>query len=169
MSIWHVRWQWISSHANSRGGERIGVSQLPSQTADRWSPYPLPALYFYCTTPLRYSSPCSCPTSHLRKPRRSRFARASKNPPGHGGPSGQVTSSLRNEGFRVHPERGTRCSLSNAGATAFSKKWENLRAALALYFAHYNFCRAHSSLSGCTPAMAAGVTDTRWTMADLLA
>ncbi|MBI3696247.1 MAG: IS1 family transposase, partial [Acidobacteria bacterium] len=24
---------------------------------------------------------------------------------------------------------------------AFSKKWENLKAALALHFAHYNFCR----------------------------
>src|SRR4051794_36603020 len=35
---------------------------------------------------------------------------------------------------------------------AFSKKWENLRAALALHFAHYNFCRIHSSLR-LTPAM----------------
>lgn len=29
---------------------------------------------------------------------------------------------------------------------AFSKKWENLRAMLALYFAYYNFCRIHSSI-----------------------
>jgi hypothetical protein len=28
----------------------------------------------------------------------------------------------------------------------FSKKWENLEAAYALWFAYYNFCRAHSSL-----------------------
>jgi len=27
-----------------------------------------------------------------------------------------------------------------------SKKWENHRAALALYFAYYNFCRVHSTL-----------------------
>jgi IS1 family transposase len=26
---------------------------------------------------------------------------------------------------------------------AFSKKWANLKAALALHFAHYNFCRVH--------------------------
>jgi len=55
----------------------------------------------------------------------------------------------------------------------FSKKWDNHEAALGLYFAHYNFCRAHSSLrvKGCcdqTPAMAHGVADHVWTMAELL-
>jgi hypothetical protein len=40
---------------------------------------------------------------------------------------------------------------------AFSKKWENLRAAYALHFAYYNFCRIHRSIR-CTPAMEAGVT-----------
>ena len=34
----------------------------------------------------------------------------------------------------------------------FSKKWENLKAALALYFAYYNFCRIHKTIR-CTPAM----------------
>ena len=29
---------------------------------------------------------------------------------------------------------------------AFSKKWENLQAALALHFAYYNFVRIHGSL-----------------------
>ncbi len=28
----------------------------------------------------------------------------------------------------------------------FSKKWENLKAAYALHFAHYSFCRIHSSI-----------------------
>ncbi len=41
---------------------------------------------------------------------------------------------------------------------AFSKKLANLKAALALYFAWYNFVRVHRSLR-VTPAMAAGVTD----------
>jgi transposase-like protein/IS1 family transposase len=49
----------------------------------------------------------------------------------------------------------------------FSKKWENLRAALALYFAHYNFCRIHSSIR-CTPAMEAGIAEHVWEMRDLL-
>jgi len=51
---------------------------------------------------------------------------------------------------------------------AFSKKWENLRAALALHFAFYNFCRVHRTIR-CTPAMAAGITSRVWTLADLLA
>jgi transposase-like protein/IS1 family transposase len=50
----------------------------------------------------------------------------------------------------------------------FSKKWENLKAMLALYFAFYNFCRIHSSIR-CTPAMEAGITQTVWTLRDLLA
>jgi transposase-like protein/IS1 family transposase len=51
---------------------------------------------------------------------------------------------------------------------AFSKKWENLRAALALHFAYYNFCRIHKSIR-CTPAMEAGITNTIWELKDLLA
>ncbi|HKR02418.1 MAG TPA: IS1 family transposase [Pyrinomonadaceae bacterium] len=50
---------------------------------------------------------------------------------------------------------------------AFSKKWDNLRAALALHFAYYNFCRIHKTLR-CTPAMEAGITNTIWTLKDLL-
>ncbi len=50
----------------------------------------------------------------------------------------------------------------------FSKKWDNLRAALALHFAWYNFCRKHITLKGATPAMAAGLTDRVWNVSDLL-
>jgi IS1 family transposase len=50
---------------------------------------------------------------------------------------------------------------------AFSKKWNNLKAALALHFAYYNFCRVHRTLKA-TPAMAAGITDHAWSMAELL-
>jgi IS1 family transposase/transposase-like protein len=49
----------------------------------------------------------------------------------------------------------------------FSKKWENLRYALALHFAYYNFCRIHGSLR-VTPAMEAGITDRVWTLTELL-
>ena len=51
---------------------------------------------------------------------------------------------------------------------AFSKKLENMKAALSLHFAWYNFCRIHSSLR-VTPAMAAGVTETVWPIEVLLA
>jgi IS1 family transposase len=50
---------------------------------------------------------------------------------------------------------------------AFSKRVENLTAALWLYFSHYNFVRIHGSLR-VTPAMAAGVTDHLWTIEELL-
>ena len=49
----------------------------------------------------------------------------------------------------------------------FSKKIENLAAAISLHFAYYNFCRVHTTL-GTTPAVAAGVTDHVWTLAELV-
>jgi hypothetical protein len=51
---------------------------------------------------------------------------------------------------------------------AFSKKLDNHKAACALHFAYYNFCRIHKSLR-VTPAMEAGITDHVWTIAELLA
>jgi IS1 family transposase len=63
--------------------------------------------------------------------------------------------------IRMQLRRFTR--LTNA----FSKKLENLKAALALHFAWYNFCRIHSSLR-ITPAMAAQVTTEVWPLASLL-
>lgn len=50
---------------------------------------------------------------------------------------------------------------------AFSKKRENLEAAVSLHFAYYNFVRIHQTLR-MTPAMAAGVTSRLWTIDDLL-
>ena len=50
---------------------------------------------------------------------------------------------------------------------AFSKKLENLRAALALHFAYYNLCRIHGSLR-VTPAMAAGIADRVWSIEELI-
>ena len=64
--------------------------------------------------------------------------------------------------MRMNMRRLTR--LTNA----FSKKVENLRAAVALHFAYYNFVRIHQTLR-VTPAMAAGVTPRVWTIGDLVA
>ena len=50
---------------------------------------------------------------------------------------------------------------------AFSKRLRNHRAAVALHFAYYNFCRIHETLRA-TPAMAAGITETVWSIEDLL-
>jgi hypothetical protein len=50
---------------------------------------------------------------------------------------------------------------------AFSKKLDNHKAACALHFAYYNFCRIHKSLR-VTPAMGAGLIDHIWTVKELL-
>ena len=63
--------------------------------------------------------------------------------------------------MRMSMRRFTR--LTNA----FSKKLDNHIHALALYFAFYNFCRIHKTLR-VTPAMAAGVTDTVWSLEDIV-
>lgn len=51
---------------------------------------------------------------------------------------------------------------------AFSKKLANLKAAVALHFAYYNFCRVHQTLR-VTPAMEPGLTDHVWELKALLA
>jgi hypothetical protein len=63
--------------------------------------------------------------------------------------------------MRMQMRRFTR--LTNG----FSKKVENLRAAVSLHFAHYNFVRQHKSLR-ITRAMAAGVSDRLWTLEELV-
>ena len=63
--------------------------------------------------------------------------------------------------LRGHLRRFTR--LSNG----FSRKKSNLRAALALYFAYYNFCRMHRSIR-MTPAMAAGIARKPWSVRELV-
>jgi hypothetical protein len=50
---------------------------------------------------------------------------------------------------------------------AFSKKRENFEAAVGLHFAYYNFVKRHNTLR-CTPAMAAGVAKTFWSVGELL-
>jgi IS1 family transposase len=63
--------------------------------------------------------------------------------------------------MRMQMRRFTR--LTNA----YSKKLENLKAAVALHFAHYNFVRVHQTLK-VTPAMAAQLTDHLWGFEELL-
>jgi IS1 family transposase len=66
-----------------------------------------------------------------------------------------------NLNVRMHSRRMTR--LTNA----FSKKMENHAHAMALHFLYYNFVRIHKTLK-VTPAMASGVTDRLWEVADMV-
>ncbi len=67
----------------------------------------------------------------------------------------------QNHTLRMHCRRLTR--LTNA----FSKKVENFQAAVSLNFAYYNFCKTHGTIR-CTPAQAAGVEASAWTVAELV-
>jgi IS1 family transposase len=62
---------------------------------------------------------------------------------------------------RLHMRRLTRLTH------AFSKKRENFEAAVGLHFAYYNFVRRHNTLR-CTPAMAAGIAPSFWSVGDLV-
>lgn len=78
--------------------------------------------------------------------------------------TGHVSTSYverQNLTMRMSMRRFTR--LTNG----FSKKAENHAHAVALHFMHYNFCRMHQTLR-CTPAMAAGLADHRWTVEELV-
>lgn len=63
--------------------------------------------------------------------------------------------------MRMSMRRFTR--LTNA----FSKKVDNHRHAVALYFVYYNFCRIHQTLR-VTPAMEAGLADHVWSITEVL-
>jgi IS1 family transposase len=67
----------------------------------------------------------------------------------------------QNHTLRMHCRRLSR--LTNA----FSKKLENFKAAVALHYGYYNFVKFHKTLR-CTPAMAAGVEKSAWSVADLV-
>jgi IS1 family transposase len=66
-----------------------------------------------------------------------------------------------NASTRLHVKRLNRLTL------AFSKKYENFEAAVALNFASHNFVKTHRSLK-MTPAMAAGVERNFWSYGELL-
>ena len=64
--------------------------------------------------------------------------------------------------IRTFMKRYTRLALG------FSKKFENLEAAVNLHVAYFNFCWRPGKMR-VTPAMAAGATSRLWSFADLLA
>ncbi len=80
-----------------------------------------------------------------------------------GRPSHISTSYIERQNLTLRMAQRRFTRLTNG----FSKKLENHCAAVALYVAHYNFCRVHESLR-ITPAMQLGVTDHVWTIGELV-
>jgi IS1 family transposase len=73
------------------------------------------------------------------------------------------TSHVERQNLTVRMQLRRFTRLTNA----FSKKLENMKAALAVHFAWYNFCRVHQTLR-VTPAMAAGISSEIWAVKDLI-
>jgi hypothetical protein len=82
---------------------------------------------------------------------------------GNPDPAKICTSYIERQNLTVRMQNSRFTRLTNA----FSKKVENLKAAVALHFAHYNFVRVHGSLR-MTPAIAAGIADHVWALEELV-
>ena len=67
-----------------------------------------------------------------------------------------------NQKLRMHLKRFCRLTA------AHSKSLKHHEAMQAIFIAHYNFCRVHSSLGKKTPAMAAGLASSPLEMVDLI-
>jgi IS1 family transposase len=78
-------------------------------------------------------------------------------------PSLISTSHIERQNLTIRMQLRRFTRLTNA----FSKKLENLKAACAIHFAWYNFCRIHQSLR-VTPTMAAGISDHVWEFAEII-
>lgn len=83
----------------------------------------------------------------------------------HGTPDMEkaTTSHVESQNLTIRMSMRRMTRLTNA----YSKKFINLHYSYALHFAHYNFCRVHSSIR-VTPAMESGLTNRIWSIEDLL-
>ncbi|MGC2444189.1 hypothetical protein [Candidatus Binatus sp.] len=84
-------------------------------------------------------------------------------PIGDPDPAHVSTSYVERQNLSVRME----CRRFTRLTDAFSKKLANLKASVALHYAHYNFARVPRTLR-CTPAMAAHVSNHLWTVAELV-
>ena len=62
---------------------------------------------------------------------------------------------------------GWGCDALLASRMPFQRSLKTISHALSIYFMHYNFVRIHQTLR-VTPAMAAGITDTLWSLEDMV-
>jgi IS1 family transposase len=70
---------------------------------------------------------------------------------------------------RLHLHNRMRCRRLTRLVDSFSRKLENLEAAIRVHYAVHNFAKPHRNLGGKTPAQAAGVADRRMAIEDLVA
>lgn len=83
----------------------------------------------------------------------------------YGKPDLDLTSTAMAERANLTARMGQRRLIRSTNG--YSKKKENLAAAMALHYMWYNFCRVHET-TGKTPAVAAKLADHTWTIEELL-
>lgn len=74
------------------------------------------------------------------------------------------TSYVERSNLMVRMNNKRYCRLT----PCYSKKVENHAHQIAINFMAYNYCRKHESLKGRTPAMAAGLADHVWSLAEVV-
>lgn len=138
----------------------------PQVTTDGWGPYRLAMAATFCESadfaqPQKIYAPSAQGRGGYSPPRfREAMRRVVTGQPDQH----HISTSYierQNLTLRMMSRRFTRPT------NAFSKKLTNLKAAITLHFAYYNFCRVHQSLKT-TPAVRAGRTDHVWAIAELL-
>lgn len=82
---------------------------------------------------------------------------------GNPNPHRICTSHVERQNFTMRMQIRRLTRLTNA----FSKKFENHKAAIALHFAYHDLVKIHQTLR-VTPGVEAGITDPVWTLAELL-
>lgn len=166
------RMVWQSPHAtDAHGWQRPNIEPITRISSDQWPAYP-EAIDLAFGGRVDYGQ--------LRKDFRNRDMPGSYVPAemvasdrrvvfGEFDPSDVCTSHVERQNLntRLFVKRFNRLTL------CFSKKLENLKAAVALYVAYHNFCwrprfPGKSGRRRITPAMAAGVVTGLWSFAELI-
>jgi IS1 family transposase len=147
---------------------RARVVNRPQITADGFPAYPdaIDTAFNrdvdFAVIEKHYQAPVANDAAHRYSPSTIRSMEKTRM---RGNPKMELASTSYVERFNLTTRMQVRrCTRLTNG---FSKKLENHAAALALYVAHYNFCRWHESIR-CTPAMALGITDHIWTIGELI-
>jgi hypothetical protein len=109
----------------------------------------------------------------------NRRLRVRGSPHPHGYDADLPLAAAESNAFRIHSvfvsfacRIAPLSSLASIGlkprlTNAFSKKFENFEAAVALNFAYYNFVKTHGAIR-MTPAQAAGIESSAWTVEELV-
>jgi IS1 family transposase len=147
---------------------RSRILNRPQITADGYAPY-VGAIndafgvdVDFAILEKQYQAPVAADAAHRYSPS---SIRAVEKTVVRGNPDEDRISTSYIERFNLTTRMANRryTRLTNG----FSKRLRNHEAAVALYVVHYNLCRVHETLRT-TPAMALGITDHIWSIAELI-